>query len=87
MVEGQEFERKGADAEANRIATELVRAIRAARSMRRDGTDSIRESDVDALAWAQSVIERHRTLELVGALPSGEARVLARSPIVSTTGI
>jgi hypothetical protein len=74
LAEGQEFEGAGCFSEAKRIAIELLRAIYMARSKRRDGSDCVRESDVDAIAWAQSVIEKHRSLELLDALPLAETR-------------
>jgi hypothetical protein len=76
---GQKFERMGRADDAKRIATELLRAISMARSMRSDGSDSVRESDVDAIAWAQSTIEKHRSLELLGGLESAERRVISPS--------
>ena len=64
LAKGEAFERAGRSAAARQIAIELLRAIGAARAMRRDGSDGVRESDVDAIAWAQSVMEKHRTADL-----------------------
>ena len=59
FAKGTALERAGRTAEAYEVATQLVRAICAARAMRQDGSTGIRESDVDAIAWAQGVIEQH----------------------------
>jgi hypothetical protein len=59
MAEGEALLRAGRHAEAEKVATALLRAICAARSMRRDNNGAgIRGSDVEAITWAQSVIEK-----------------------------
>jgi hypothetical protein len=64
LAQGEAFERAGRSAEARQIAIELLRAISAARAMRRDGSDGVRDADVDAITWAQSIMEKHRAAEL-----------------------
>jgi hypothetical protein len=59
LAEGEAFDRAGRAAEAYQVAIGLVQGICAARSLRRDKSTGIRETDADAIAWAQSVIEKH----------------------------
>jgi hypothetical protein len=60
LAQGEAFEHAGRAGEAHQIATQLLRAIGAARMMRRDNSTAVRDSDVDAIAWAQAMIEKHK---------------------------
>jgi hypothetical protein len=59
LTQGEVLEKSGRLDKAKQIADELLRIILAARTMRQDGSDTVRKADTDAIAWARSVIEKH----------------------------
>jgi len=68
MAQGEALDREGHHAEAERAAAQLLSALYEARSLRRGGGGGLRKADLDATAWAQSIIEKYHVSDSSGWL-------------------